>query len=377
MVALAGAFVAGWLGLLGGAAVFAFGLFSAATDIAVVAATAGAVAALGLIGAPLAGHALRRIRGGQPLSWHVPLPVGAIAAITAIVVTLLGELLLGVRLLRPVVVLPASVLAVAAPTLAVVALAVRSRPGFSRLRAWAHFAAGAWFSTGLALVLELVLALIALAVVGGVLAVVAPAEYAEIFGLLKDVAQGGPVEPLLPWVLRPWVIGLLLVGFGGVVPLIEEGAKIAGVAVLARRLTPAAGYAGGVLAGAGFAFAESLGNLAGAIDVWAFVVLTRISTLVLHTFTTGLIGWGLGRRDRRRALLAFAGALLAHGLWNSAVVVVVVLSLALANGAAAATQMLLGVGIVGAGMFLLAILAVCFGGLIVLARLAGGDADPG
>jgi hypothetical protein len=85
------------------------------------------------------------------------------------------------------------------------------------------------------------------------------------------------------------------------------------------------------LSGAGFGLFENLGNTSSAGTGWALLAGSRISTLLLHSFTAGLFGWGLASAwsERRylRLALSFTIAVLIHGMWNGMAVVSSVASL--------------------------------------------------
>jgi hypothetical protein len=118
--------------------------------------------------------------------------------------------------------------------------------------------------------------------------------------------------------------GVLFLSFAFIsvlVPLVEESLKPIGVWFLAgQKITPAMGFGYGVISGAGFGLFENLGNTSAGGDTWALLAATRITTLLLHCFTAGLVGWALASAWSQRRYLrlgvAFAIAVLIHGLWN-------------------------------------------------------------
>jgi hypothetical protein len=126
---------------------------------------------------------------------------------------------------------------------------------------------------------------------------------------------------LLPLLSHP---GILFVGFAlisVIIPLIEETFKPIGVWFLVgQKLTPAQGFAFGILSGAGFGLFENLGNTSGSGEAWVLVASTRISTLLLHCLTAGLVGWALtsawSQRKYLRLGITFTSAVVLHGLWN-------------------------------------------------------------
>jgi hypothetical protein len=74
-----------------------------------------------------------------------------------------------------------------------------------------------------------------------------------------------------------------------------------------------------MLSGAGYGLFESL-SLANGGDGWAFLVIARSGTTLLHIFTAGLVGWGLALAFSKgkylNLALAYLAAVTLHGLWN-------------------------------------------------------------
>ncbi|MBA4420319.1 MAG: hypothetical protein C0391_04155 [Anaerolinea sp.] len=137
---------------------------------------------------------------------------------------------------------------------------------------------------------------------------------------------GGDIDSLkrilLPYASRPGVIVALLFGFSILIPLIEEAIKPIGLWFLARRkLTPAQGFLGGVISGAGFAIVENLFSSNQVLgESWLLVTSARFGTTIIHMLAAGLTGWGLTSVWDGRSYLKLAGAYLAavmlHGIWN-------------------------------------------------------------
>jgi len=126
-----------------------------------------------------------------------------------------------------------------------------------------------------------------------------------------------------PFLKNPQIIIGALAFTAGLVPLLEELFKPLALWLLAgKRLTPAQGFSGGLLAGAMFALFESLGMLASAAGAqdWLTLVIGRTGTGLLHVVTTALVGWGLASAWHAgrylRLGLAYLCAVLLHGIWN-------------------------------------------------------------
>jgi hypothetical protein len=91
------------------------------------------------------------------------------------------------------------------------------------------------------------------------------------------------------------------------------------------------GFGYGVISGAGFGLFENLGNTSGGGETWALIAAARITTLLLHCFTAGLVGWALAsawsQRRYLRLAVSFIAAILIHGLWNGMSIISAVSSL--------------------------------------------------
>jgi len=77
-----------------------------------------------------------------------------------------------------------------------------------------------------------------------------------------------------------------------------------------------------MICGAAFALLESLGYLASPLGGdWPVLLIGRVGTGILHTVTSGLVGWGLAsawsNRNYTRLALAYFLAVFIHGLWNT------------------------------------------------------------
>jgi len=126
----------------------------------------------------------------------------------------------------------------------------------------------------------------------------------------------------MPLLQRPEVIAAVILGIALVIPLIEELLKPLGVWVLNKHsLSPAEGFAAGLICGAAFALLESLFSVSAALGGdWLYAVVGRVGTGLLHVFTVGLNGWALAStwRDGRqlRTAITYVITVLIHGTWN-------------------------------------------------------------
>jgi len=106
------------------------------------------------------------------------------------------------------------------------------------------------------------------------------------------------------------------------VPIIEEFFKPMALWFLAgKKLTPAQGFVGGIIAGACFATLETLGAIGSPTDQsWFYLLVGRMGTGLLHVTLSGLVGWGLAsafyNRNWKRFFVNYLSAVLIHGTWN-------------------------------------------------------------
>lgn len=197
-------------------------------------------------------------------------------------------------------------------------------PNIPRFK-WGVFASGLVLGPVIILILELMLLLVV-----GIIAVLwvtlNPSLSSQLSHLTFPMQNGVPdtqaiIDRLLPLLLNPVVIFLVFATISVLVPIIEESLKPLGVWFLAgSKITPAQGFGFGVLSGAAFGLFENLGNTSGAGTGWALLATSRISTLLLHSFTAGLVGWALAsawtQRRFLRLAISFIIAVAIHGLWN-------------------------------------------------------------
>jgi hypothetical protein len=226
---------------------------------------------------------------------------------------------------------PLNIIVTGLPALWLIYFGTRGLLPNSPRHKWGVFATGLVLGPAIILVLELILL-----VVIGILAITLimlqdPTLPSQLNSLANHLRSSGMdpqaiLNTLLPYLLSPGVLFLGLAFVSVLVPLIEETIKPIGVWFMAgNKITPAMGFGFGVLSGAGFGLFENLGNTSGAGPDWALLAGSRITTLLLHSFTAGLVGWALASAwsERRflRLAFSFAAAVLIHGLWNGMAVV--------------------------------------------------------
>ncbi len=221
---------------------------------------------------------------------------------------------------------PLNLIATGLPTLWMIYFGTRGLIQGNPRRSWGVFASGLVLSPLIALILELLLL-----VFMGVLAIfwiMLNPSLANQFNVLVYRLQSpgqnlnSVLNLLVPFLFNPGIVFILFASFSVMGPLIEEALKPIGVWFLsAQKLSPAQGFAYGVLSGAAFGLFENLGNTSGATPDWALLASARISALMLHSFTTGIVGWALAcawsERRYVRLGVTYAVAVVIHGLWNA------------------------------------------------------------
>ncbi len=300
----------------------------------------GGLLFVGLLLLPSAWYAWKRIKDGQAAPWPVlssQKKIGIALALSGILplVLLAGNWAAKTATLDWLLLPFLHVLAVSIPVFGLVWAFTRGLPVGSPQRFWGILGAG----VALGPVLIIILEMIAMGILGllGVFYIAGQPEWVDALNLMAERLQQGAANPqwlmdnLAPIISQPVILMGVFVLVAILVPLIEEILKPIGVWLLAGRgLSPAEGFAAGVISGAGYAIFESL-FLAASQDGWVTLVVVRIATGVLHMCTTGLMGWGLaqawGQRKWQYLTIAFIGAVSLHALWNGMTLLTVAASL--------------------------------------------------
>ncbi len=340
---------------LGGAAVFGLAYIGLALlavfgnaeqlDVAIAMGSLAYLAAF--VGGMLVGSAARagevrpqRVFGpARPLFWLALLGAALVAGSAVLAVGLPGLTLLLFPALH--------VMAALAPALAVAAY-FAWRAGAPAWLTWAgvirQLLWGGVVATGIAFVLEAV-AVVALVIAALLLLYLSADGRAAIeaaSAVLSRCAAATPppagceadLEALArDLVLRPEVVGMVFLLLGVIGPLVEEAAKVAGVA-WCRPARRGQAWAWGLVTGAGFGILEAVmfGTMALTAAGWAVLLLGRACTTVLHATLTALAGTGWFDAWVGRRWLAggskFGLAVATHGLWNCLALVVLLTTLA-------------------------------------------------
>ncbi len=218
--------------------------------------------------------------------------------------------------------------AIGIPVYVLLRLAAGGVQAGSRGRLWGLLAVSMSVSTGLAALVEFIVVLAAIAVAVIYLAM-DPVRFEAVRRLVAQIANAAGVDQTLtivgPWLERPQALVLGLVFFAGFSPVIEEITKSVAVWTVYDRLrSPAEGFVAGALSGAGFGLVESLLASATPDSTWAFTLLVRGGSTLMHIAAAALAGWGIGwfRASGRgmRLLGGYALAMALHGVWNAFVV---------------------------------------------------------
>jgi hypothetical protein len=219
---------------------------------------------------------------------------------------------------------PIHVLAIAIPILWLAFIGLRGLTLGSPQRDWGALGAGITLSPILILILEIV-ALITVVFFGSIYIFLNPDLLNHLDFLINRLSHA-PQNPqiiqriITPYILQPAVIYSVFAFIAVIVPLIEEALKPIGVWLLFKSgLTPAAGFVGGVLGGAGFALFENI-MFSISLEDWIFVVSARTGTSLMHIVTGGITGLALANAWRHRKYLQlgliYLAAVSIHGLWN-------------------------------------------------------------
>ena len=228
------------------------------------------------------------------------------------------------------------VLAVGLPIVLLVYLGTRRLPPASPQRQWGVFNSGLVLGPLLIMIAEIG-ALVLFGLLGAIFLSTRPDLLDSLLELAGEITRPGVTTDEIakmigPFLTQPAVIAAAFVFVAVVVPLIEEAIKPIGVWLLFGRLRrPAAGFAAGLLSGAGYAMFESLAAFSSG-EQWASVTIARMGTAAVHVVTTGLTGWALvGAWREKRYLqlgLTYLAVIALHGVWNGMTVTLLVSELA-------------------------------------------------
>lgn len=278
--------------------------------------------------------------GRSKVSFVLPSPLLLLAAFVGVLVIGQGVLALNIV---PAYLFPLwHVLGSLLVPLAILSFAAQRLPRVALDTMLAQFTWGGLVTIALALVFELV--------IGGVLLAVGTLGVAVLLGLDRareltsalQTASQDPERVMQILTGQPIVLvviaALAIVLFVFVVPLLEELLKATGPAILmVRRVRaqtaplPAQVVLWGLAAGAGYAFTENMFNAQGAAQgggggnsFWVTAMILRSGTSLMHMIATGTVAvaWYqlLVQKRRARFIGLLSAAVTAHAMWNSGAV---------------------------------------------------------
>ncbi|PKO23408.1 MAG: hypothetical protein CVU38_04255 [Chloroflexi bacterium HGW-Chloroflexi-1] len=194
--------------------------------------------------------------------------------------------------------------------------------GLTWRRGLLAFAGGATISVFIAIVLEILLPVIVLALVlnlGG--------SVRDHIGTLFDALAGAEVSKALT---SPGFL-IIFVQLAVIAPLAEEIAKPLVTLPLLKRSNRQETFLLGAMAGAGFAALENVIYASTGYYIWAGILVVRALGSALHPLCSGLtaLGWRDVLRGERNAgsrwLLRFGTAVALHAAWNGGSLLVITL----------------------------------------------------
>ncbi len=246
-------------------------------------------------------------------------------------------------------------LAIGIPVYFVVRLAAGGLHVGSTRRFWGLLSTGMVAGPGLAILIELAFALVA-GVGAMIYLVLNPAQLATLRDLAGQLSGANTMDETMnllgPILNGPIAFILALLFFSGLAPVVEEASKSIAVWTVFDRLDSSAqGFVAGALSGAGFGLLESLLASATPDQNWAFTLLIRGGSSMMHIMAASLTGWGIARFHLTRRvgplIGAYVAAVVLHSLWNASIVAITFGGLQVAfgpSGAATASTILIGLG---------------------------------
>jgi hypothetical protein len=217
-------------------------------------------------------------------------------------------------------------LAIGLPVLFLLCLTLRNLELPSAEQGWSAFGVTLAIGPVIAVILEAMVMLIFGLVAGLYLASSQPQLVEQITRLAETVQETGNSDTLValiaPLLFTPAGMLVLFGLFSVAIPIIEEATKVMALWLFADKIKhPAQGFALGVVCGAAFALAESLGYASTGASEWLVTAIQRASAALPHMLNSGILGWALVSAWKERAYLkvgtAYLAVMLIHGLWNA------------------------------------------------------------
>ena len=258
-----------------------------------------------------------------PVPWKTPLLIsGLVLWVASLVLSLLINQWKSFSILNAFLVLPLVII----PLILIVLLGARKLSIGNSTRTWGAVAFNFSITMPVVLTVEIIL-FILLVILMIVWLNRQPLLLNQILSLSNMFSQEN-IDPQAAEAIftdlfaHPIVLNVSILVISLLVPLIEEFLKPMALWFLAgKKLTPAQGFIGGLIAGACFAAIETMGSIGAPVDnSWYMILFGRIGTGLLHITLSGLVGWGIAsafyNRNWGRAIFNYFGAVLIHGTWN-------------------------------------------------------------
>jgi RsiW-degrading membrane proteinase PrsW (M82 family) len=245
----------------------------------------------------------------------------------------------------------------------------RSAPAKVVLRtaAWGMMAA-----TTTALIMQLAIAVAAIAGVVGGLAIIDT-------GMVRDFAdrmsQDGSLDQFDGRVVGTATVAIGIVGmYALAAPLTEELTKLLGVALVMRRLplSPYTAFIAGVSSGLGFSVVETLAYALAAGKSWPLLLGLRATVAFIHVTASALAALGWYQQQTRggyRMVFFYVAAVLVHGAWNGLTAAAMVVSSFTSGGNE--VDMSIGLVVLAIVMLLGLVLTGCIAWTTMTARTLG------
>lgn len=248
--------------------------------------------------------------------------VGVVFWVIALIITLIGSNWQWVGMVNSIFVVPLVVL----PLILIVSLGAKKLSLGSVHRTWGAVSFNFLITMPVVLIAEILIFVVIIIILAMWLSN-NPVLMQQILAYSQQLSQAqldpSSAEKLLTDLFKePVVLNGSLLVIAILVPLLEEMLKPMALWFLAgKKLTPAQGFVGGMIAGACFALLETLGAIGAPTDIsWFSLLIGRMGTGLLHVTLSGLVGWGLAsafyNRNWKRLVGNYLLAVFIHGSWN-------------------------------------------------------------
>jgi hypothetical protein len=220
--------------------------------------------------------------------------------------------------------LPVYLVAVITPIFLLIRVGLGGVPLGSKQRVWSIFGVGLVVGPVLILIAEICIGFFSI-LAGVIYLVTNPLLSPKLLSFYNQLSRTDTIEAaqklLLPYLLNPWIIVILFLFISGIVPVVEEILKPAGIwLAVNKKMKPGDGFVMGILSGAGYALFETLASAINVGDGWGILLVGRAGTDLLHILNTGLMGWAMVSAWNIKGVIKLSGiyilTILIHGIWN-------------------------------------------------------------